>query len=123
MKNLTPPKWAPYAVATEQGWVHPKTGEILISLRGLKSRIEKEQPSVVLEIETPAECPVENSFVEITTEESPEVIENAFVQIITEPSYEGSVATLEPVSEETKVVEAVPEKRGRGRPKKIQNGS
>ncbi len=96
MKNLTPPKWAPYAVATEQGWTHPRTGEILISLKGLKSRIEQEQPSVVLEIETPAECPVENTFVEITTE---------------------------PVSEEIEVVEVVPEKRGRGRPKKNQNGS
>lgn len=123
MKNLTPPKWAPYAVATEQGWVHPKTGEILISLKGLKSRIEKEQPSIVLEIETPVDCPVENTFVEITTEESHEVIEDAFVQIDTEPSFEGSVATLEPVSEDIKETEVVVEKRGRGRPKKNQNGS
>lgn len=95
MKNLTPPKWAPYAIATERGWVHPKTGELLISLKGLKSRIEKEQPAtIVLEIETPEECPVENTFVEITTEEP---------------------TTVDPISEET---EALPEKKGRGRPKK-----
>lgn len=95
MKNLTPPKWAPYAIATEQGWVHPKTGELLVSLKGLKSRIEKEQPAtVVLEIETTPECPVENTFVEITTEES---------------------TTVYPISEET---ETIPEKKGRGRPKK-----
>ena len=118
MKNLSPPKWAPYAVATEQGWVHPKTREVLISLRGLKSRIEAAQPSVVLEIESPEECAIDSTFVEITTAESPAVIE-----ISTEPSFEGSVATVEPVSEEIKETEVVPEKRGRGRPKKNQNGA
>lgn len=96
MKNLTPPKWAPNAVATEQGWTDPKTGEILVSLKGLKSKIEAAQPpAVVLDIETPVECPVENTFVEITTE---------------------------PVLEKPKVVEEVSEKRGRGRPKKNQTG-
>lgn len=118
MKNLTPPKWAPYAVATEQGWVHPKTGEILISLRGLKSRIEAAQPPVVLKIESPEECAVENTFVEITTAESPAVIE-----ISTEPSLEGSVAAVEPVSEDIKETEVFTEKKGRGRPKKNQNGA
>ena len=118
MKNLTPPKWAPYAVATEQGWAHPKTGEILISLRGLKSRIEAAQPPVVLEIESPEECAVKNTFVEITTAEIPAVIE-----ISTEPSFEGSVAAVEPVSEDIKETEVVTEKKGRWRPKKNQNGA
>lgn len=120
MKNLTPPKWAPYAIATERGWVHPKTGELLISLKGLKSRIEKEQlDAVVLEIETPTECPVENTFVEITTEDPA----TAVIEIIAEPSSEGSVATVDPISEEIKESEVIPEKRGRGRPKKNQNES
>lgn len=115
MKNSTPPRWAPYAIATERGWVDPKTGELLISLKGLKSRIEKEHPPVVLEIETPKECPVENTFVEISTEEPAAVI-----QITSEPSSKGAI---DPVSEEIKEIEVIPEKKGRGRPKKNQNES
>lgn len=45
MKNLTPPSWAPYAIATDQGWTHPKTGEILVSYRGLKTRIDAQMKS------------------------------------------------------------------------------
>lgn len=71
MKKLSPPKWAPYAIATEQGWIHPKTGEILISHRGLKSMIEKEQKDIVLEIENSKECVVENTFIKVTTDEKP----------------------------------------------------
>lgn len=96
MKNLTPPKWAPYAVATEQGWTNPKTGEILVALKGLKSRIEAvveaaQPPVMVLDIDNPVECTVENAFIEIVTE---------------------------PVSEEPQLVEEIIEKRGRGRPRK-----
>jgi hypothetical protein len=29
------PSWQPDAVATASGWAHPKTGEILVSQRGL----------------------------------------------------------------------------------------
>lgn len=52
MKNLNAPKWAPRAIATDKGWVDPKTGELLVSFRGLKSLIEKYKPLVspVLEI-------------------------------------------------------------------------
>lgn len=115
MKNLTPPKWAPYAVATERGWVNPKTGELLISLKGLKSKIEAENPTVVLDLETTKECFVDTTFVEIETEER-----HTTIEIIIEPSPEGSMATVEPISEETKLVV---EKRGRGRPRKNSIGS
>lgn len=115
MKILTPPKWAPNAVATEQGWVDPKTGELLISLRGLKSKIEKEKPSIILEIESSMECSTDTTFVEITTEKPTEVIN-------IEPTSEGTAVTLEPVSKETEEIKVVPEKKGRGRPKKQQNG-
>ena len=33
LKN--PPSWAPKAVATTKGWVDPKTGELLVSVKGL----------------------------------------------------------------------------------------
>lgn len=34
-RNLTPPNWQKDAVATAQGWKHPKTGELLVSYKGL----------------------------------------------------------------------------------------
>lgn len=34
------PKWAPDAVPTVRGWADPKTGEILVSQRGLKDPVE-----------------------------------------------------------------------------------
>lgn len=33
LKN--PPRWAPNAIATAKGWVDPKTGELLVSVKGL----------------------------------------------------------------------------------------
>ena len=98
---MSPPKWAPHAIATEQGWVNPKTKELLISIKGLKSKLEALQPSVILEIENTVDCPVENTFVEITTEEM-----STEVKLV-----------LEPVSEETVETVELSEKRKRGRPK------
>lgn len=36
MKNITntPPSWCPDAVPSDRGWRHPKTGELLVSVRG-----------------------------------------------------------------------------------------
>ena len=36
MKNKTqlPPSWCPEAVASDRGWRHPITGELLVSVRG-----------------------------------------------------------------------------------------
>ena len=31
----TAPQWAPNAIATKQGWVDPKTGELLMAIEGL----------------------------------------------------------------------------------------
>lgn len=35
-KNITntPPSWCPDAVPSDRGWRHPKTGELLVSVRG-----------------------------------------------------------------------------------------
>lgn len=38
-----PPSWAPNAIATEKGWVDPKTKELLVSIKGLK--IKKKAPA------------------------------------------------------------------------------
>lgn len=42
----TPPMWAPDAIATEKGWVDPRTGEVLLAIEGL-------EVTEVLEEDTP----------------------------------------------------------------------
>lgn len=39
----TKPKWCQLAVASEQGWINSNTGELLVSHRGLKSKLEAEE--------------------------------------------------------------------------------
>lgn len=85
MSNQSPPKWAPNAVPTEYGWVNPKTGELLVSKKGLTDVVSgygrntrpksvpvttADQPSsieVTLNIETP-DTLVETTFVELEVE-------------------------------------------------------
>lgn len=38
-RNKTAPSWAPDAVASPQGWRHPKTGELLVSYKGLDKHV------------------------------------------------------------------------------------
>lgn len=45
------PRWCPTAIATEQGWVNSLNGELLVSHRGLKSKIDAETISQVQEVE------------------------------------------------------------------------
>lgn len=37
------PRWCPAAVATDKGWVNSLSGELLISHRGLKTKLDLEQ--------------------------------------------------------------------------------
>jgi predicted Holliday junction resolvase-like endonuclease len=46
----TKPRWCPTAVATEQGWVNSLNGELLVSHRNLKSKIDAEEASRVQEV-------------------------------------------------------------------------
>lgn len=62
MRHRNPPRWCPDAIATNRGWKHPKTGELLVSVKGLVV-------PVVIEIADNPE-PVENTFVELETKES-----------------------------------------------------
>lgn len=57
----TAPHWAPNAIATEQGWVDPDSGELLIAVEGLKIKKTKK----VVEETTPVE---ETVVVEENTE-------------------------------------------------------
>lgn len=39
MSNQQPPNWAPNAVPTIHGWVDPKSGELLVSKKGLTNTV------------------------------------------------------------------------------------
>lgn len=77
MVNQSPPNWAPNAIPTVQGWADPKTGELLVSKKGLINTVERfgknSRPSIkpvinetALEIDIP-DTLVENTFVELET--------------------------------------------------------
>jgi len=45
-RNHTPPSWQKDAVVSPQGWRHPKTGELLVSYKGLDKVVGvKEAPA------------------------------------------------------------------------------
>lgn len=122
MNYLTPPKWCPNAIATQQGWRHPKTKELLVSLRGLQDmlNVSKEQIEPVedpieekvilelkpIEIETQEEITLKSESVEVVVSSVPlESCETASITI----ELDKSSASIE-----------TPVKRSRGRPKLIK---
>jgi hypothetical protein len=40
MGALNKPSWAPQAIATPRGWADPQTGELLVGVRNLTSRMK-----------------------------------------------------------------------------------
>lgn len=68
MRHQNPPRWQPDAIPTNRGWVHPRTGELLVSVKGLlnKQNIkpEKTEKPVILDIKEKTEV-VDNVFVEL----------------------------------------------------------
>lgn len=47
-KNLldTKPTWCDNAIATDDGWTDPKSGELLVAIKQLKSRLGEFAPPV-----------------------------------------------------------------------------
>lgn len=43
----TKPSYAPNCVATERGWTNPVTGEVLVAIGMLKTKLEAENPTPV----------------------------------------------------------------------------
>lgn len=71
----TKPRWCPTAVATEQGWVNSLNGELLVSHRGLKSKIDAEvvppapiQEEVIMQIQEEVKVELAPVQVEIKEE-------------------------------------------------------
>lgn len=102
-KLFTPPVYAPNAVATNLGWVNPVTGELLVSVKDLKDRIEKFNNSVQrdpLYVEPKNDAALVPAIeVSITVEEPTEETPKEVVQE-SETVEESVVESAETVSEE-----------------------
>lgn len=56
----TKPRWCPNVEATEQGWINSLNGELLVSLRGLKSLLAADQAKLDIAAATiPKEVPMQ----------------------------------------------------------------
>jgi hypothetical protein len=103
MNNQQPPKWAPNAIPTTGGWADPKTGEILVSVKGLANAQPRPSRRSVITTVEPVESPtleIDNTEVELDT---------TFIELETTPA---------PVETPTDATPVVQPKRSRGRPKK-----
>jgi hypothetical protein len=70
----TKPRYFPSAVATESGWINPVTKELLVSVGGLKSRLEKEFPTIVVKV-PPVVAPTPEPVITPVKEEPIVIIE------------------------------------------------
>lgn len=84
MSNQSPPNWAPSAIPTEHGWVDPKTGELLVSKKGLTNVVsgygKNKRPST-----KPVEKPASSISVTLDIETPDNLVENTFVELEVEP--------------------------------------
>lgn len=112
---LKPPIYCPHAVATDSGWVNPKTGELLIAIRGLISKIEESK----LATQYQETLPVIEISVDPTPEdpimEEPELPET--LQIVDD--IQGKKLTLA-IVDEIGFDDTVNKPKQRGRPKKVK---
>lgn len=82
MSNQTPPKWAPNAVPTIYGWADPKTGELLVSKKGLENVVtdfgKNKRPTAKPDI---VETPVSNIDITLDITSPETLVENTFVEL------------------------------------------
>ena len=115
---LKPPVYCPSAIATDAGWINPKSGELLIVVRDLKRRIEEaelgakykteNQPVI---IEPKIELIAQDTVKDIVIEDEPEGVNSVTLERV------GNVLTLE-IKEDVAVEESIKKPKQRGRPKK-----
>lgn len=119
---LKPPSYCPDAIATDVGWISPKTGELLISVRNLRQRIkDNEQPPEHIE-ESPSDLQVMLDKLTTYTISQPKEDERSVTQKILD-NMTGNLPQQEDDRTDTqKILDTMTEqqekKRGRGRPKK-----
>lgn len=96
-----PPSYCIDAVATDNGWVNPKNGELLVAIKNLSTRI-KEQTLVQIVAE-----PVK---------EMEQIVDNDVERVILDGAKDHSIDLDETVG----IKEEIPSKKRPGRPKKIK---
>lgn len=117
---LKPPVYCPSAIATDAGWVNPKSGELLVSVRDLKRRIQEAELADKYKtenqqdiIEPKIELIVQDDVKDIVSEVAPEDENSVTLERV------GNVLTLE-IKEDLSVEESFNKPKQRGRPKKQQ---
>ena len=129
---LTPPVYCPDAIATDVGWINPKNGELLVTVRNLRQRIAEQALAVELKREA-IKSENEKVLEQLTliTVTQPPVDDRSTTQKIlddlTEEQTESITITKENnnitigIKESTEVAEAVNKPKRPGRPKKQAN--
>lgn len=129
---LTPPVYCPDAIATDVGWINPKNGELLVTVRNLRQRIAEQALAVGLKRED-IKSETEKVLEQLTliTVTQPPVDDRSTTQKIlddlTEEQTESVTITKENnnitigIKESTEVAEAVNKPKRPGRPKKQAN--
>lgn len=119
---LKPPSYCPDAIATDVGWISPKTGELLISVRNLRQRIkDNEQPPEYIE-ESPSDLQVMLDKLTTYTISQPKEDERSVTQKILDNMTSNLPQKEDDRTDTQKILDTMTEqqekKRGRGRPKK-----
>ena len=103
----TPPSYCPGAIATDNGWVNPKNGELLVAIKNLSTKIRDStivgntlQTTVIVEIATETSQPVENTVEDVTMD--------------------GPTNHVVTLTDAIDVEEEIPAKKRPGRPKKLK---
>jgi hypothetical protein len=119
---LKPPSYCPDAIATDVGWISPKTGELLISVRNLRQRIKDNEPQSEYTEESPSDLQMMLDKLTTYTISQPKEDERSVTQKILDnmsnnlPEKEDDRTDTQKILD--KMTEQQEKKRGRGRPKK-----
>ena len=115
LKNMyhKPPSWHPNAVPSKLGWLHPKTGEILVADRRLQRKLETIVPAKE-EIEAMESVEAIEVIDSIEVLNSPEAKETTKVEVVKPPKIE-TVKSTKP--EVTVKPTQHPTSKSKGRPK------
>jgi hypothetical protein len=106
---LQPPSYCPDAIATDVGWINPRNGELLISVRNLRQKIAQKEEVVVREdYRSPTQ-----KILDAMTEQ---LVGQTLVDDRSETQKVLDAITEQQISDT--IQETV--KRGRGRPKKVK---
>ena len=89
MKNIVnyPPSWCPDAVPSDKGWRHPKTGELLVAVRGGVKPLEKKSEELLTEVpstETIIPEEVEEAIIDETVQGKDIIVDEQPQEVIEE---------------------------------------